>query len=294
MAKNKIPHEVWAEFIKVLSTIMDREEARDYNYKTFLESHGKNMPDFKEAFIEKAKALSYPEREEYYKACNIDSETRQFFEDFTIEYAEGTYDLYGMLRYNDLFGKMFKWFAAENKSFALTRVWLFSTGRKESNIEIPYVEKLMILCMLIQNNVLTGDPGDLQYEGEPLSKVLSVVMNAPAPSIEDSFRKIKDFAEFEKLNRLRTGGIVRRKDVEGKTVLLQRNPKNGAEATAVKYKNRNELIESVFERVKFHPGMEAKKKKSSKLFHNWQGIKDQLDNLKKGYYSYFGESNEKE
>lgn len=196
----KVNEPDWDHFVRILSKISDRE-ARKAHFDLMEESHQKRLPDFRNLFTIKAREISFPEREEYYESENLIQSD--------IDLIEG---MPGFVTINDdisnpkyfftidkLFGGLVKWANKNEKSLELTSIWLYSLGFEPiSNTKLDYLDRLYLLRLLINGNVLDHH---MYRGGKPLYSLLSYILDVPAASLKDPLLALKDFCKFDRFDK---------------------------------------------------------------------------------------------
>lgn len=190
----------WPTFINTLSEITDKPAARDMLYTQAKDLHKKDIPDFKKQFIEHSRQISYKERKEYYTTKNVEKETINFLEEFSIEFAlAGSYDIDKVFEYDKQFGKLYKWFWNSNKSWNLTKVWLYSLGRLNEE-EAPFnilntKEKLYLLELLADQGGLKVISGSTL-----LKKILPLITGINGSTLETNLKDYPNWFNARKKN----------------------------------------------------------------------------------------------
>ena len=219
------------------------QQQRDMIYEQTKELHKRDIPDFKNLFIEKAREISRYERDEYYISSDINAETIDLLEEYVIEFAkEGSYDIDKVVEYNTQFGKLHKWFLSNNKKWDLTKVWLYSLGRdiNTESDEYSIQERLYILFLLVYGGELTKSLAEMSSGGVKLSRFLAVIMGVSSETtLKDPLINMKYLFDFSGLtDKEKTKFIKKGKDY---VPLETEREKNGYPEAAKKFKRLSKI-----------------------------------------------------
>jgi hypothetical protein len=198
----------WNYFITTLSKVINEPDARDMLYNYARNERKKEIQNFRDEFISKAREFSYKsERQEYYTENNISEEDQRSIENTPLfsEIRDDLYEIEYLYLIEKLFKDMNHWFYANQKSMRLTQVWFFSLGRQSTYHEFPTIDKLYLLIISIKYDIINSELAEMPKGGERLSKLLSVIMDCSPGTIAEELPRLKTYFDFRELSNDKKG-----------------------------------------------------------------------------------------
>ncbi|MCX6303284.1 MAG: hypothetical protein NTW82_13995 [Bacteroidia bacterium] len=276
----------WKAFLEKLSDFKDEEEQLMF-FSEAREKYKEEIPDFTNQFWSELKDISFQcEREEYYNEPDVyhdDFRQHTFESNFGIPLGE--LDEFTRYEITTELYQMFKW--ADNKNhkhfMKMTRLWVDGVDFVETNTQAWSVkDRLFLLRTIVNFRVLPEI--DLQNDiknysrycdefgagGERLSKLLSIIMNTPATSIEKCLPQMKKYLDFKGLD--------------------DSIKKEQERAVAGIWANRLRRITNIFDRL---TASAKYSKKSTDISANYSNAKKYLEKLNDAYEYYFGPNEKK-
>lgn len=227
------------EIIKELAEIINKPAPRNALYNFYLKEHKKDIPDFINQFMKRAREISFFEREGYYKAMDIPFDKVKLIEDATegIEEEDPAKIMeawQNVFYWKTHFNGLLKWFYDEKLEYKLTKVWLFATGRAVPDEKLDYIDRIYILYSLVATGIITAEINDMKKGGVVLQKALAIVMDIDSyTSLDKPLAGMPDFYDFKKMaNKKKSewNPKTRKKEIQG----IDSNPEAGKKSKRLK------------------------------------------------------------